>query len=365
MKILLSGYYGFGNVGDESVLQAIIQGLRDTDPKMEITVLSASPNLTRELHQVNSIYRYDWLKILAKLLRTDIFVSGGGTLFQNITSNRSFLYYIGLILVAKLFWKKVAIFAQGFGPLKGRFYRLLARFVINRVNLITLRDQNSYDEIQKLGIRRPKTYVTADPSAILKAPSSEIGLKILGLEAIRIGRPLLGVAVRNLPQKEEERLYKSLSETIDWLSKSYSYSPVFILFQCPEDMGATSKVINYMQEKSNIIFRMCRPDEMLALISSFDLLIGMRLHSLIFAAMNSVPMLGISYDPKVEAFMQSIEQPHFKIDQNFDFLSLNATLQSILANKEKIRAGLEARKKELRDRAATNFDLFFEEFKLK
>ena len=363
MKVLISGYYGFGNVGDDSVLQAITQGLRDYDPSIKITALSLTPKLTRELAGVDSIHRYAWLRIFIRLLRTNVFMSGGGTLFQNVTSSRSLLYYISLILLAKALRKKVIIFGQGFGPLRGRFYRALARFVLNRADLITVRDQDSFEEIRKLGVNRPRVHLSADPSAILKIPRSEEGKKILSLEAVRTDRPLLGVAVRSVPRKEEEHLYRALSEAVDWLAKTHSYSPVFILFQCPEDMGETSKVINNMQEKSNVIFRMCRPAEMLALISNFDLLIGMRLHSLIFAAVNSVPMLGISYDPKVEAFMKTIEQPYLKIEGEIDPRSIIHQLEGVLSNRKEIRNRLDVKLKHLHDQAALNFRLFFNHFK--
>ena len=107
MKVLLSGYYGFGNVGDESVLQAIIQGLRDGNPDIKITVLSATPKITKELNGVNAIHRNNWLKIITRMLKTNVFISGGGTLFQNVTSTRSLYYYLSLILLAKIFFKKV------------------------------------------------------------------------------------------------------------------------------------------------------------------------------------------------------------------------------------------------------------------
>jgi polysaccharide pyruvyl transferase CsaB len=365
MKVLLSGYYGFGNVGDEAVLQAILQGLRSRNRDIEITVLSAYPNLTREINQIDSIYRYDWPKIFSQMKDTDIFISGGGTLFQNVTSNRSFLYYIGLALLPKFLRKKVMIFAQGFGPLKGGFYRGLARFVLNRVDLVTLRDKESFNRIKELGVKNQKIHVTADPTAILDPPSPEEGKKILNLEGItRTDRPLLGIAVRSVPKKKETNIYETLASGIDWLSKTYNYSPVFILFQSAEDMNETSKVIGFMKENSNIIFRICRPREMLSLISQFDLLIGMRLHSLIFAAMNKVPMLGISYDPKVEAFMKEIEQPYLKIDGNLDFQSLKEALEKILRNKEKIKIDLEAKRKRIRDQANLNFELFLASLRL-
>ena len=358
MRVLISGYYGFGNVGDEAVLQSMVQGLRRVDPSIEITVLSVVPQLTKELNQVNAIHRFDWKKIFFTMLRTDVFVSGGGTLLQNATSTRSFLYYIGLILLAKFMRKRVVIFAQGFGPLKGIFSRTLARMVLNRVDLITLRDRVSYREIARLGVRKPKIYVTADPSLILKTPPVKEGQKVLGLEGVRSGRPLLGIAVRDVPRNKEEKIYKSLAQVIDWLAQEHKYSPVFVLFQCPQDMQETSKVINHMQEKSSVIFRMCRPEEMLALISNFDLLIGMRLHSLIFAAMNQVPMLGIAYDPKVRSFMKKIEQRCLSLNEGSDHRHLKVILEKIHKNKREIASLLRAKKKGIFDQASLNFSVF-------
>lgn len=252
------------------------------------------------------------------------------------------------------------IFAQGFGPLRGKFFRLLAKLILNRVDLITLRDKDSFDEIQRLGVKKPPLHVTGDPTAILKVPSVEEGRRILSLEGIRQGnRSLLGVAVRSLAAGKETKLYESLAKAIDWLSKEHNYSPVFILFQCPEDMQETSKVIGSITENSNVIFRICRPNEMLALISQLDLLIGMRLHSLVFAAMNDVPLLGISYDPKVEAFMKSINQPYLKLDQILNFQSLKDEIKKILSNREEIKKELVEKRKVLQKEARKNFELFF------
>lgn len=358
MKVLLSGYYGFGNVGDEAVLQAIIQGLRGQYPRIEITVLSAAPKLTAEFNQVRSVHRYHPLAVFWEMIKTDVLISGGGTLFQNVTSNRSLLYYLLLVYIAKLFQKKVIVFAQGFGPLNGVFYRRLTRRILNKVDLITLRDQESQDEIRNLGVKKPPIYVTADPTVILKLPPQDEGKRLLSLEGISFERPLLGIAVRRIVKGRDSELVKALAEAIDWLSESYNYATVFLLFECPDDMAETAKVISNLRHKSNVVFRVCRPDEMLAIISCFDLLIGMRLHALIFAAINNVPILGLSYDPKVEAFMKSIEQPCFKIDGDLNGRVLIEALDKIIKEKVFIRSFLKEKKKELFNKAKEAFQLF-------
>src|SRR3989339_978082 len=141
MKIALSGYYGFGNIGDEALLTIIKQKIAGA----EFTVLDRS------------------FKIISQIFRSDLLISGGGTLFQDKTSSRSFYYYIGVVALAKLMGKKVMILAQGFGPLNKTLNRHLARLVLNRVDIITLRDKQSLETIKKLGVTIPRIELTADP----------------------------------------------------------------------------------------------------------------------------------------------------------------------------------------------------------
>ncbi len=343
MNLLVSGYYGFGNIGDEAVLQAIVKGLKDT----RITVLSANPELTSRQHKVRAINRNNPFKFILELLKTNLFISGGGTLFQNATSSRSLIYYLGQILLAKLLFKKVMVFAQGFGPLKGRGYQKLTCWILNKVNLITLRDQDSYNELHKLGINKPKIEVTADPTFTLPAPDKSIGRKILKIEGVPEGKKLVGIAVRDIKGKQ---INPNLAEVIDWLSRNHDYLPVFLLFKSPADMEPTAQALKHLKTDSKVIFRQSTPDEMLAIIANLDLLIGMRLHSLIFACINAVPMLGLSYDPKVEAFMKEIDQPFVRLDNDFDVEKVKTQIKASLDNKS-------SNLNSLKQRAEKNFEL--------
>lgn len=364
MKVLISGYYGSGNVGDEAVLVAIIQGLKGRDPEIEITVLSASPGLTAELNGVRAIHRTAWHRIWREMRRAEIFISGGGTLFQDVTSSRSFWYYLGLIIMAKIFRKKVMVFAQGFGPLRKKHNRKVARAVLNRVDLITVRDEDSLRALERLKVRKPEKVLTADPTALLEVPAPSEGRKIFSLEAVPLDKPLLGISVRSSSarRKVEEETLRTMAVVIDKLVQRYDVRPVFLLFQCPDDMKEAKKVIRHMHEEPGVIFRICRPDEMLAVFSQLDFVIGMRLHSLIFAAINSVPAFGVSYDPKVASFAGSLQLPFIHFDQRPGVQAMMEAVEAAFLEKQQIRSGLEAKKQEFRDQAALNFDLFFRHF---
>jgi polysaccharide pyruvyl transferase CsaB len=345
MKVVISGYYGFSNIGDEAVLKAIIQGLRKHDPGTIITVLSATPHLTRNVYNIDSIYRYDWGGIIRKLTEADLFISGGGTLLQNITSRLSLFYYLVLIFLAKLLGKKVMILAQGFGPIRGAFSKLAAKAILNITDLITLRDNDSLVQIRKIGMRRHDLYITADPVWMLRSATSSSEEKFPNLlRAKREGKLIIGISLRSAPKRGKhplfERFCQTLAKGLNQLHKEHPLYPVFLLFQCAEDMPVTSKVVSLISMNSEVVSRACTPDEMMNLIAHCDLLIGMRLHSLIFAAIDGLPMLGLSYDPKVEAFMKSIGQPYLTTETDIDPKIISEHIKKSLNSRDKIHAEL-------------------------
>ncbi len=365
MRVLISGYYGYGNVGDEAVLEAIVGGFLRQDPTLKITVLSAAPEMTAHFYKVKAIGRYSWFNFLVEMIKTDVFISGGGTLFQDSSSNRSFWYYIGQVLLAKLLFKKVMVFAQGFGPLTGRINRLIAALALKRLNVITVRDEESKKKMSEIGVDPNKITVTADPTFLLSNPSSVEGRKVLALEGVATNKPLLGVSVRGLPKKKgiELPFYRALAEMLDSFAEKNGHQVVFLLLHCPEDMRETSKVINFMSHKSNVIYKICSPQEMLSVISQCDFLIGMRLHALIFAVKSIVPAFGLSYDPKVKSFMDSVGSPCVTVDETVDRARLEKLVEAQFAIRDASKKMLEKVLIHLREKAEENFSIFFRTFK--
>ena len=122
-KIVISGYYGFANAGDEAMLTAIIKALRSTEKTVELTVISGNPPATAARHKVNSLHRFSFCKIFAALMDCDLLLSGGGSLLQDVTSKRSLLYYLFILALGLLLKKKVMLFGQGIGPIHNRLMR--------------------------------------------------------------------------------------------------------------------------------------------------------------------------------------------------------------------------------------------------
>src|SRR5574341_1475992 len=188
MRVVVSGYYGFGNAGDEAVLAAMLAALRARLPQAAVVVLSGDPPRTRRLHCVAAASRT--FGALRAIAGADLVISGGGSLVQDITSARSALYYLGILGLATILARATMVYAQGIGPVRRWWIRALAGRIFNRVTLITVRDEDSGRLLGDLGVRGP-THLVADPAlALSPAPIAQVEDLIAQRHAPRIGLAL-------------------------------------------------------------------------------------------------------------------------------------------------------------------------------
>ena len=309
-KLLIAGYHGFGNCGDEAILQAMVKNIRALPVDLEITALSKKPDFTKTEYNVNSVQRFDLFGVLGAILKSDVVLSGGGTLLQDGTSTRSLLYYLSIIKTAKLFGKRVMVYANGIGPVNGARNRKLVKKVLTGVDVITLREKLSEADLRSIGVTRDDVTVTADPAFTLESADDARATEIFADENIPIERgKMVGVSVRawNKAKYGDDFVVK-LAKTCDTLAKQ-GKTIVLLPMEYPRDLEISQKLIDNMQEKAYIFKKRYNPSEILGLVGCFDLMISMRLHTLIFAAVKNVPMLGIIYDPKVEYYLRELDMP--------------------------------------------------------
>ena len=306
-KIVISGYYGFNNAGDEALLTAILASLRAIEPKVDITVISGNPGNTIVKHQVKSLYRFAAVRLLRAIGEADLVISGGGSLLQDVTSKRSLIYYLSIIAAAKWKGRKVMLFAQGIGPIRNRLMRLLTRLVVNKADAITVRDRDSVEELARMGVPAVKVEVTADPVLMLNPESKVMGKAILAEAGLDPYKPIIGVSVREWP--ENQRCLKQLATALGKLSEKYNAQIAILPLQVSMDLKDSQLLQSYLPKIRNRVALLqgdYSTEEFLSIIGSFRLLIGMRLHALIFAAVMKVPLMAISYDPKVDSFLKVI-----------------------------------------------------------
>ena len=305
-KILISGYYGFANAGDEAMLTAIVDSLRREQPTLDITVISGNPKVTAQLHNVKAVPRFDVLQVMKAMAQADLLLSGGGSILQDVTSTKSLFYYLSILSLGKLMGKKVVLFAQGVGPINSPFARKLTGYICRKADLITVRDDGSSEELKTMGLDPKKIIITADAVFSLPTGNKQLGQSIL--QKYNLGqKPLIGFALRHW--QGEDRFCPEFAQGAALLAQKFDAQIVFLPLQFPADEELSNRVKALMGDKQDATFVLPQSfsaEEYLGIISNMQLLVGMRLHALVFAALNGVPFLGVSYDPKVDRFVKAM-----------------------------------------------------------
>ncbi|MBA1334274.1 MAG: Poly(glycerol-phosphate) alpha-glucosyltransferase [Firmicutes bacterium] len=357
-RILISGYYGFGNVGDESILTSIVDSLNSVSKGVDITVLSANPPFTEARHGINAVDRKNFFEIYMAIKNCDLFISGGGGLLQDITSEKSIRYYLGLIYIAKRLRKKVMVYGQGIGPITKKSNRRLTRNILNTVDAITVRDEQSLKDLKNMGVEIPPIHLTADPVVALRPTGTGTGSEVLKAIGIDTDKPVVGFSVREW--KDSEKFNHIIAKTADNLIEELGFQVVFIPFHYGEDNDCIERIKSIMKNGAYSVDQRFKVKELLDLVGELDLMIGVRLHSLIFSAIQGVPLIGVSYDPKIDGFLAQIGmKPVGKID-DVELSDMLIEVQRVWNNRETIRMCLDERIGKLREQAEINNTLVFQ-----
>lgn len=308
--VLICGAYGMSNAGDEAVLDALLAEMRSIDPDMPVTVLSRTPAETRAKHGVPAIHMFNVPAFLKVMRRSKLYVNGGGSLIQDVTSSRSLWYYLYTLIAAKHRGCKVMMYGCGIGPVRGRLNRALAGRIIDRyADAITLREEHSLGVLRELGVRRPKIAVASDPALFLsRAETGAVDqlFETLGLE--KDGNYFC-ICVRRWPDIEKKAAI--FAAAADYAHEKYGLQPVLLSINPKQDETPSALVGSLCKTDCAFVTAQMRIDELVGFISRMRAVMSMRLHTLIFSASQSVPLIGISYDPKVAAFLDYISETNY------------------------------------------------------
>lgn len=353
--IMISGYYGFRNSGDDAILTAIINNLRNIQKDIRIVVLSKTPEVTASNYGVDSIDRFNLFKVIGTMKKTRLFVNGGGNLIQDVTSTRSLMYYLTTIYLAKVIGLKVMLYANGIGPVSRRINRYFTSKIINLVDVITLREEASRLELETLGIKKPEIIITADPAlGLLPADSEEIQ-QIFAKEGIPLDRPLIGLSVRKWAGYEGYS--RIIAQAADYLEEKYNAKLIFIPLHFPSDLSVAEDISSKMKHSPIILRNRYGIDKTLGIIKRMDLILGMRLHALIYAVSLSVPVIGLIYDPKVQGFLEYVNQPSAGNVETLELESLKKLIDEVWSNKTAISQQLEEENRLLKQKAYENAEI--------
>lgn len=358
-KILLSGYYGFDNSGDDAILKAIVKDIKEKDPNVEITVLSKNPKSTMETYGVNAVDRFKFKEVIKAIKANPLLISGGGSLLQDVTSSRSLWYYLLLMYVAKFYKKKIMVYANGIGPINKKFNRYLAKKILDKIDLITLRDEDSFNYIKAMKVENKNITVTADPVFTLESSNKARVAEIFLEEGIPLEGRYIGVSVRKW--KNTENLEEIIANAIDYTLEKYGVNIILIPMHHPEDLEISLEIQNRVKgQNCYTIKKQYSVEDIMGIIRELDLIIAMRLHSLIYAATQDIPMVGIAYDPKVEGILKSFNIEYMCSVEDLNLDDLISNIDGAWENREEIKEILIEQDEKFKEKALSNVNMALE-----
>lgn len=333
--ILVSGYYGFDNLGDDAILDVLCADLLALGIKGEdIVVLSNNPEQTARRLGVVALFRYDLKAIWRSLGKARLFISGGGSLLQDVTSRRSIPYYLGLVELAFIRRVPVVMYGQGLGPVQSNFFRAWVGRAFMRSLACSVRDAGSLQLLLDLGVPEDRIELCADP--------------VFQHELVKSKEPRTRQILLNLrPYIDWDQHQKLWQEQIRlWQKKGFR---VGFIPLGPGDLEMGRELqekCTGLQVHSDLTL-----DTLRQVFVGVDLCVSMRLHGLIFSALHDCLPIGLNYDPKVEAICQQLEIPFWELD---NLAELDGGIDEVLQNAEQHRLRYRRALSNLRDGALRN-----------
>jgi polysaccharide pyruvyl transferase CsaB len=355
-KIVIAGYFGAGNLGDESILAAELDALKKN---YSITVLSINPNISKALPSLN-IERLPSLKNPAELKafiktisRNDALLLGGGGFIANKLQPLSLYYWLFLISCAKLLRKRVFLFSIGCGPFRSGISVALAKIVLNRVNVILPRDQISANLIQEITGESNKIVQTADITFLLNAkikndPSLIDIVKknprpfVLFAMCSRFHEPKIWHG--KTYDVKFQQYVQAISDLADFVVETLGGTPIFFPF-FNNDLRFYAYVLQKMRFAKHVRFvpYTLDVDAVLSLFHNCDFVIGSRYHSIVFSILAEVPILPIVYHHKSYSLAKQVGLETLEIGDNIEWPERSIDTERakeiilrILRNKENI-----------------------------
>jgi polysaccharide pyruvyl transferase CsaB len=325
-KILIAGYYGYNNAGDEAILQGILAELRNLGGDIEFTVLSGNPERTHALHDVNAVAWSNIPKIVEVVKTSSLVIVGGGGLIQDywgveessfLTQRQGGISEFGApILLANLFGIPCMFYAVGVGPLKTPDGKKFTKLLFEAADHATVRDKASRELLKEIGVKVTKIPIVTDPAFYaIPEPIDQKFQKILK----SLERPIIGVSLRYWdigvdPLEWHPQVSKALDQILEEIGGTVVLMPFHVSdYFLEDDERICIQVLSGMEHKQRAIITGGKldPIQRFGAMTQFDLVLGMRLHSLIGALYAGTPSVGLMYDPKVGALLQGHKLEHY------------------------------------------------------
>ncbi|MCL2619793.1 MAG: polysaccharide pyruvyl transferase CsaB [Defluviitaleaceae bacterium] len=354
---LISGYYGSNNHGDDALLRAIIEDLRNINPNIKISVISKRPKETEGIYNVNTLYRFNLPAIIGALKKTNLLIMGGGSLIQDLTSTRSLIYYVFVMNQAAKNRAKIMLYANGIGPLTQDKNKHRAVDALEKTEEITLRDAGSLKTLEDLRLKNSNVQVTAD-AAFRFRQADDAGAKVLLDKIHLVGNRYFCVSLRGWRSLKDDFITEMVV-FCDHMMEKHGIAPLFIPMQPSNDAEISTKILEKISYKGYYLEDDFTIEEVLAIIGGAEFMIGMRLHSIIYAANAATPVVGLVYDPKVSAMMEDLGQTTYTNLEDISAMRLITLSEKVMGNRAEIVEQLAEKTAVLAEKSEKNVEIAY------
>ena len=304
-SVVISGYYGFQNAGDELILKALLSRLaRENDPPTKVTVLSQDPAGTTQRFGVPSVDRWHLWEWVAPMREARRFILGGGGLLQESSGVLNHAYYLFLVVMAKLLGCQTEVVSIGVDPVRHTFNRWWTRFVFNYfVDSISVRDADSQRELEAVGVhfrilRMPDLVFQLDPPAPLEKSNSS------------------RIAIALAPWTKRVGWEHDVALMIDRMSEQLKATVDLLVFFPVQDEPLARSVASKTTHPVRIrVWE--QPEDLHRWMPEYDLVIGMRYHSLVLAALAQRAFIGWGTEKKIRSVCQDFEQALWSFERGW------------------------------------------------
>lgn len=352
---VISGYYGFGNSGDDALLLGMTESLRALMPDIRLVVLSKNAHETKKVYRIDALKRFNPFSVHMAMNSSHMLISGGGSLIQDATSFKSLIYYLYILHLAEKKGLRTMLYANGIGPLKDKNIETAAK-VLRKTDLITLRDPDSLDLLSRMNIENVPVHVLSDPALILNPPSESKTRRLLSSEGIPENTPYMCVSGRPWQYNDKDFVSK-LAKICDEVYEKHGIVSVMLPMKPSSDKKLSLALSQATKHKSYVINKNCDVLETMGIVSGAKLIIGMRLHILIYALTTAVPCIGLSYDPKIDGFLKYIGGEYLSSVSDINEKEIISYISEIVEKHGEISEKLLEIRTEMRKKARENAHL--------
>ncbi len=346
-------------MGDEAILKVIVDQIRNSIPA-EITVFTRDADNTLRSHHVDhavqprDLSRLEAIKVLKEL---DLFILGGGGILYDAEAET----YLREVILAHEVGVPVMVYAVSAGPLGDRDIRSKLSDVLNKVERITVRDRQSLQLLEEIGIQR-EIKLTADPAVLLEPERLE-NEDALRMEAVDPEATLIGFSVRELgpaaPDIDIDHYHRLVANAADFFVDRFDAEVVFFpLERRMHDVQHSHGVVAQMShaQRAAVLKNEYSPGQMVSLLANFDFTVGMRLHFLIFSALAGVPFMGLPYATKINGFLDELRLEALGLE-NISAGQLIARIDRAWGMRDELRKRIGENISEMKNRARENNEL--------